>query len=182
MCFTRLAENTGCKNSPSAHHGTNLSGYIFATKASIDNRKNLLNSDISATHFQNIMNFCPLTAEICWRVWGTSANFNGFRVLASLLHPCRSTEVNQSLHDVWPSPGLAHHVYTFGGGLLPPNGILPGAKFALRPSLAFSYNGSGRPTARHLLNSIQQMAPPIFGGWPWRWALTLAHFVVFFLF
>jgi len=33
------------KKSPSAHHRTTLSGYIFATKACIDNRKNLLNSD-----------------------------------------------------------------------------------------------------------------------------------------
>ena len=41
--YTRLAENTGykkiAKNSPSAHHRTTLSGYIFATKAHIDNRK-----------------------------------------------------------------------------------------------------------------------------------------------
>jgi len=29
-------------------------------------------------------NFGQLTAEIGWRVWGTPANFNGFRVLASL--------------------------------------------------------------------------------------------------
>jgi len=29
-------------------------------------------------------NFGPLTAEIGWRVWGTPANFNGFRVLALL--------------------------------------------------------------------------------------------------
>jgi len=36
------------KNSPSGHHCTTLSGYIFATKAHIDNRKkNLLNSNIS---------------------------------------------------------------------------------------------------------------------------------------
>jgi len=27
------------KNSPSAHHRTTLSGYVFATKARIDNRK-----------------------------------------------------------------------------------------------------------------------------------------------
>jgi len=27
-----------------------------------------------------------LTAEICWRVWGTPANFNAFRILAALLH------------------------------------------------------------------------------------------------
>jgi len=30
------------KNSPSARHRTTLSGYIFATKAHIDNRKKLL--------------------------------------------------------------------------------------------------------------------------------------------
>jgi len=34
----------------------------------------------------NMVNFGPLTAEIRWRVWGTPANFNGFRVLAALLH------------------------------------------------------------------------------------------------
>ena len=39
MCCTRLAENTGCKKSPSRHHRTTLLGHIFATKACIDNRK-----------------------------------------------------------------------------------------------------------------------------------------------
>ena len=34
----------------------------------------------------NMVNFGPLAAEICWRVWGTPAHFNGFRVLAALLH------------------------------------------------------------------------------------------------
>ena len=48
------------------------------------------------------------------RVWGTPANFNGFRVLPSLLHPRRSPEANQTLHDVWPSPGLLHYIYIFG--------------------------------------------------------------------
>jgi len=41
MCCTRFAEYTGCKNSASAHYRTTLSGYIFATKASVDNRKKL---------------------------------------------------------------------------------------------------------------------------------------------
>ena len=34
---------------------------------------------------------------------------------ASLLQPCRSTEVNQTLHDVWPSPALVHYIYIFAG-------------------------------------------------------------------
>ena len=34
----------------------------------------------------NMVNFGPLAAEIVSLVWGTPANFNGFRVLAVLLH------------------------------------------------------------------------------------------------
>jgi len=82
----------------------------------------------------------PLAAEIGWRVWGTRANFSRFRMLASLLHRRHSTEVNQALQVVWPSPGLVHYIHF--QGLLPPNRILPGAKFTMRLSLAFSYIGS----------------------------------------
>ena len=96
------------KNSPSGHHRTTLSGYIFATKAILTIGKKLLNNNISPTCRHNMVNFGPLAAEICWWVWGTPANFNGFRVLASLLHRRRSTKVNQTLHDVWPSHGLIH--------------------------------------------------------------------------
>ena len=33
-----------------------------------------------------MVNFGPLAAEILSLVWGTPGNFNGFRVLAALLH------------------------------------------------------------------------------------------------
>ena len=84
------------KKSPSGHHRTNLSGYIFATKATIDNRKKLLSSNISSTCPHNTVNFGPLAAEICWRVWGTPCNFNGFRVLAALLHDTPVMGVSQT--------------------------------------------------------------------------------------
>jgi len=42
MCCTRLAENTGRKNSPFGHYRTTLSSSIFAMKACIDNRKKKL--------------------------------------------------------------------------------------------------------------------------------------------
>jgi len=58
MCCTWLTENTGRKNSPSVQHRTILSGDIFATKASIDNqKKNLLNCNISPTCPHNLVNF-----------------------------------------------------------------------------------------------------------------------------
>jgi len=86
------------KKSPSAHHPPNLSGYIFATKARIDNwKKNLLSSNISSTCPDNMVNFGSLAAEIDLVVWGTPANFNGFRILAALLHGSQVLGVSQTL-------------------------------------------------------------------------------------
>ena len=48
--------------------------------------KNLLRSNISSKRPYNMVNFGPLAAEIVSLVWGTPANFIGFRVLAALLH------------------------------------------------------------------------------------------------
>jgi len=125
-------------NSPSGHHRTTLSGCIFTTKARIDNRKkNLLNSNVSSTCSYNMANFGPLAAEIASLVSGTPAHFNRFRVLALLLQRRRSTEVNQTLHYVWPSLGLVHYIRIFGSSC--PNRILPRATFTLRPSLVLSY-------------------------------------------
>jgi len=59
--------------------------------------KNSLNSNNSSTCPNNMVNFGPLTAEICWRVWGTPANFNGFRILAALLHGTLVVGVSQTL-------------------------------------------------------------------------------------
>ena len=87
-----------CQKSSSGHHRTTLSGYIFATKAGIDNRKkNLLNRNISSTCPHNMVNFGPLTAEIGSGVWGTPANFNGFRVLAALLQS-QTAALNRGRH------------------------------------------------------------------------------------
>jgi len=110
------------KNSPSGHHRTTLSGYIFATKAHIDNRKNLLNSSISPTRPYNMVNFGPLPAEIGLGVWGTPANFNGFRVLAPLLHGNLVVGVSQTLRR-WTEGTTyirqgGHHVSTVLHNLL----------------------------------------------------------------
>jgi len=44
-----------------------------------------------------MVNFGPLAAEIGPVVWGTAANFNGFRVLAALLHSALVVRVSQTL-------------------------------------------------------------------------------------
>ena len=123
----------------------------------------------------NMVNFGPLAAEIGLPDWGTPGNFNGFHLLVSLLHRRPSTEANQTLHDVSPSPGW-YMVYTFSG-LLSPKGILQGAKFTLRRSLALSYIGTRavdvsqtlRRGTRNGIKELSPRAPPIFG----RAAITL---------
>jgi len=97
MCYTRLAGNIGRKKSPSEHHRTTLSGCISATKARIDNRKKLVKQQYVLYMSHNTANFGLLTAEIGSGVWGTPANFNGFRVLAALLHGTLVVGVSQTL-------------------------------------------------------------------------------------
>jgi len=78
-----------------------------------------------------MMNLGPLTAEIGSGVWGTPANFNGFRLLASLLQRRRSTEVNQTARSLAVSRAGTPCIHF--RGLLSSHGILPGVKFTLRP-------------------------------------------------
>jgi len=103
-CAARHAARCKCRTqksrqkSPSEHHRTTLSGYIFTTKARSDNRKtNLLSSNISSTCPHNMVNFGPLVADIVSSIWGTPGNFNGFRILASLLHGTLVVGVSQNL-------------------------------------------------------------------------------------
>jgi len=58
--------------------------------------KNLLNSNTSSTCPDNMVHFGLLMAEICWRVWGTPANFNGFHVLAGLMHGTLAVGVSET--------------------------------------------------------------------------------------
>ena len=115
----RLAANAGpkksCQKSPSGHHPTTLSGYIFATnatKACIDNtqsEKNLLSSNISSTCPHNMVNFGPLAAGIVSLVWGPPGNFNWFRVLAALLHGTLVVGVSQTA-----ALNRGRHLYSAG--------------------------------------------------------------------
>jgi len=98
------------QKSPSGHRPTTLSGYIFATKACIDNRKKyLLSSNISPTCPHNMVTFGPLAAEIVSLVWGTPGNFNGFRVLAALMHGTLVVGVSQTA-----ALNRGRHLYSAG--------------------------------------------------------------------
>jgi len=171
MYCTRLAGNAGrkkiAKKSPSGHHRTTLSGYVFATKACIDNRKKIfITSNTSSTCPHNTVNFGLLAAEIVSLVWSTPANFNAFRILASLLMQRRRlTEANQTLHNVWPLP-LVDYIYIFGGCCSVTEFCQ--VQNSLRPaSLALSYwqryCSAVEQWTLAKLCGVEHRAPPIFG-------------------
>jgi len=122
MWCRRIVENSGRKKSPKIHHVGTIAQLCWAVSSQLRHLstigKKLLNSNISACPY-SMANFGPLTAVIGSEVSGAPANLNGFRVLASLLQRHRSPETNQTLHDVWPSPGLVRYVYIFGGSFPP---------------------------------------------------------------
>jgi len=166
MCCTRLAGNTARKKAQNSRLCViaQLCRAISSQLRHISTTGiKLLNSSTSSRFRHNMVNFGPLTAENGWRVWGTLANFNVFRVFSSLLQRRRSLEANQTLHDVWPSPGL---IRCTSSGALAPWRNLPGAKFTLRPNLAFSYIGS--VNARHSSSERQPKFAACYKEWNYR--------------
>jgi len=112
MQVSWLAVYTGRKNYAKNRHLRNIAQIFLAVSSQLRQstigKKLVKQQFVSSTCFHNMANFGPLKAEIGSGVWGTPANFNGIRVLPSLLQRRRSLEVNQTLHDVWPSPRLVH--------------------------------------------------------------------------
>jgi len=69
----------------------------------------MLSSNISSRRPHNMVNFGPLAAEIGLVVWGTPANFNGFRVLVALLHGTTVVGVRQNA-----ALNRGRHLYSAG--------------------------------------------------------------------
>ena len=98
MYCTLLAGNAGRKISPFWAPSHNFVGLCLRNEGTYrQSEKYLLSSNISSTCSHNMVNFGLLAAETCWRVWGTPANFNGFRILAALLHGTPVVGVTQTV-------------------------------------------------------------------------------------
>jgi len=95
------AANTGRKKIAKSRHLDTIPQLCRAISSQLRHvstiGKNLLSSNMSSTCPRNMVNFGPLAAEIRWRVLGKyPANFNGFRVLAALLHGIPVLSVSQT--------------------------------------------------------------------------------------
>ena len=147
MCCTRLAEIQDAKKSPklpSGHHRTTSSGYIFATKVRIDNRKKLVKQQTSFTCPYNIVNFGPLVAEILSLVWGTPAHQRVSRLGSVTVQHLGvsqtlrrwtegATYVRQGDHHVghWPAflVYTCFELFNVLDGRIPPQFSVPGQYF-----------------------------------------------------
>ena len=113
-------------------------------------KKNLLNSNISSTCSHNMVNI-----DVDWFEWFASLGHpSKFQRVSSVSFVTAPTSLNRGQPNFARCPALVawHTICTFPGALAP-NGILPRAKFALRPSLAFYYICS--VTARHASSGRQ---------------------------
>jgi len=78
--------------------------------------KQILNSNTSSTCPDNMVFFNPLSAEIGLPVWGTHANFNGFLVMAALLHGMLVVGVSQTLRRWTDGATFGRAAITLGIG------------------------------------------------------------------
>ena len=85
-----LAENTGRKKVAKNRHLGTIAQLCRAISSQLRHVSTIGRKTLSSNMFSicphNMVNFGPLAAEIGLPVWGTPANFNGFRVLAALMH------------------------------------------------------------------------------------------------
>jgi len=118
MCCMRLAEKYRTQKNRHLRTIAQLCRAVSSKLRHVSTiGKKLLNINISSTCLHNMANFGTLTAEIGSGVWGTPANFNGFRVLPSLLQLRRSPEANQTLRNWqnslrWKEPPKMCSVYS----------------------------------------------------------------------
>ena len=94
MCCTQLAGNTGRRNDAKSRHLGTITHLCWAVSSQLRRistiRKNLLNCNTSSRCRNTVKQ--PTNG----RVWGTPTNFNGFRVLAALLHGTLVVGVSQT--------------------------------------------------------------------------------------
>jgi len=95
MCCAQLDGNGGPKKSPTNRHLGTIAQ--LCRDISSQQREKPVKQQCLSHMSSQYGELRPIAAEICWRVWGTPVNFNGFRVLAALLHGSLVVGVSQTL-------------------------------------------------------------------------------------
>ena len=85
MCCARLAGNTAPKKSPKIRHLGTIAQLCRAISSQV-RHVSTIGKCVKQQRLPHMSSqygeLWPTSGEICWRVWGTPVNFNGFRILA----------------------------------------------------------------------------------------------------
>jgi len=138
MCCTRLAENKGRKNdvkkSPSAHHRTALLGYMFATKACIDNWAKKLVEQQYLPHMSS--QYGELRPTSGWDRFVSLGHLSKFQRVSSLDFVTAATSLSGS------QPNFARCLAVSWAGTLHFQGLLPRNGNFARCKCHFASNNS----------------------------------------
>jgi len=109
----QLAANAGPKKVAKNRHLGTIPQLCRAISSQLRNVSTIGKKNVkqhtSSTCPHNMVNFGPLVAETVPLVWGTPGNFNGFRVLAALLHGTLVVGVSQTV-----ALNRGRHLYSAG--------------------------------------------------------------------
>jgi len=114
---------------------------------------------MSSTCPRNMANFGRLMAGICWRVWGTPANFNGFCVFVTAATSLIRGQPNFA--RCLASPGLLHYICIFGGSC-------PMTEFS-RCKIHFTSKSCVLVSCQRYCTALQQRRQPNFAAWYKEW-------------
>jgi len=120
MCYTQLDANTGCKQSPKICHLRTVAQLCWAISSQLWQVSTIDKTLVKQQYLLHMSSqYGELHSTNGWDRFISLGHHSKFQQLSrlgvvSLLHRHCSTEVNQTLHDVWPSPGLVHYIYIAG--------------------------------------------------------------------
>ena len=101
MCCTRLAANAGSKKVAKNRHLGTIPQLCRAISSQLRHVSTIGKKFVKHQYLPHMSpqygELWPIAAEIDPVVWGTPANFNGFRVLAALLHDTRVLGISHTL-------------------------------------------------------------------------------------
>ena len=150
LCCTRLAENTGHKNYAKNHHLCTITQRCWAISLQ---PRHVSTIEKKLVKQQYLLHMSWQYGELPTNGWDWLASLghrSKFQGVSSLGFVTAPTSLNRGQPNFARCLAVTwvRSLYTHFWGLLPPNGILPCAKFTLHPSIAFCCIGS--VTARHV--------------------------------
>jgi len=166
MCCKWLTENTGRKNSPKIRHLDTMAQLCQAISSQLRHISTIGKKFVKQHYPRHMFSeYGELRPISSWDRFTSLEHPSKFQRVSHLAVVTAATSLTggqpnfaQCLAISWPGT-----LYMHFRGLLPPDGILHGAKFTLRQSLALSYIGS--VTAQHSSSGRQ----PNFVAWYKEW-------------